>query len=159
MKLIGKHLRSIIIAGSLSLILAACGPPSPAPELRGIDSWINSGPLTLQELRGKVVLIDFWTYSCVNCIRTFPYLREWHDKYSRYGLVIIGVHTPEFEFEKDLGNVEAAARTHGLEYPIAQDNSYATWNAFYNNAWPSKFLIDKDGKVRYAHNYRTVNRP
>jgi thiol-disulfide isomerase/thioredoxin len=151
MKLIGKHLRSIIIAGSLSLILAACGPPSPAPELRGIDSWINSGPLTLQELRGKVVLIDFWTYSCVNCIRTFPYLREWHDKYSRYGLVIIGVHTPEFEFEKDLGNVEAAARTHGLEYPIAQDNSYATWNAFYNNAWPSKFLIDKDGKVRYHH--------
>jgi thiol-disulfide isomerase/thioredoxin len=135
-------MRYILTSVLLVLLGAACFSPQPAPELRG-----------------KVVLIDFWTYSCVNCIRTFPYLREWHDKYSRYGLVIIGVHTPEFEFKKDLGNVEAAARTHGLEYPIAQDNSYATWNAFYNNAWPSKFLIDKDGKVRYAHNYRTVNRP
>jgi thiol-disulfide isomerase/thioredoxin len=98
-----------------------------------------------------VVLIDFWTYSCVNCIRTFPYLRDWHDKYSDYGLVIIGVHTPEFEFEKDPGNVAAAARTHGLEYPIAQDNNSSTWNAFYNNAWPTKYLVDQDGNVRYHH--------
>ena len=135
----------------LLVLLLSCSSPPPAPELRGIDNWINSRPLTLQELRGNVVLIDFWTYSCVNCIRTFPYLRDWHDKYSRYGLVIIGVHTPEFEFEKDPENVGAAARTHGLGYPIAQDNNYATWNAFYNNAWPAKYLIDKNGNVRYHH--------
>ena len=134
------------------IFTAACSsPPQPAPELRGIDGWINSRPLTLPELRGQVVLIDFWTYSCVNCIRTFPYLRDWHDKYSDYGLVIIGVHTPEFEFEKGAGNVAAAAQTHGLEYPIAQDNNYATWNAYGNNAWPAKYLIDKDGKVRYYY--------
>jgi thiol-disulfide isomerase/thioredoxin len=150
MQSIIRHVSLPILALLLSFLLA-CSPPQPAPELRGIDNWINSRPLTLEELRGKVVLMDFWTYSCVNCIRTFPYLRDWHDKYSDYGLVIIGVHTPEFEFEKDPGNVEAAARTHGLEYPIAQDNNYATWNAFYNNAWPTKYLIDKDGNVRYYH--------
>jgi thiol-disulfide isomerase/thioredoxin len=139
---------SVILA---ILLLACSSPPQPAPALRGIDGWINSGPLTLPELRGQVVLIDFWTYSCVNCIRTFPYLRDWHDKYSRYGLTIIGVHTPEFEFEKDARNVAAAARNHRLEYAIAQDNSYATWNAYGNSAWPAKYLIDKDGKVRYYH--------
>jgi thiol-disulfide isomerase/thioredoxin len=99
------------------LLLMACGGRQPAPELQGIDGWINSEPLTLAELRGKVVLIDFWTYTCVNCIRTFPYLKEWHEKYADSGLVIIGVHTPEFEFEKERHNVAEAARIHGLEYP------------------------------------------
>jgi thiol-disulfide isomerase/thioredoxin len=97
------------------------------------------------------VLIDFWTYTCVNCIRTFPYLKGWHAKYADSGLVIIGVHTPEFEFEKERQNVAEAARTHGLEYPIAQDNNYATWNAYFNSAWPAKYLIDQNGDVRYVH--------
>jgi thiol-disulfide isomerase/thioredoxin len=135
----------------LFALLIACGPPQPAPELRGIDGWINSRPLTLEELRGKVVLIDFWTYTCVNCIRTFPYLKEWHNKYSDYGLVIIGVHTPEFEFEEVWENMAAAVQSHGLEYPIAQDNDYATWNAYGNSAWPTKYLIDHNGDVRYYH--------
>jgi thiol-disulfide isomerase/thioredoxin len=141
----------LIIWSLTALFLWSCSSPQPAPELRDIDGWINSGPLTLEELRGKVVLIDFWTYTCVNCIRTFPYLKEWHNKYADYGLVIIGVHTPEFEFEKDRSNVEAAARSHGLTYPIAQDNNYATWNAYGNNAWPAKYLIDQRGDVRYYH--------
>jgi thiol-disulfide isomerase/thioredoxin len=135
----------------MALVLVACGGRQPAPELQGIDGWINSEPLTLAELRGKVVFIDFWTYTCVNCIRTFPYLKEWHEKYADYGLVIIGVHTPEFEFEKDRQNVIQAARTHELKYPIAQDNNYATWNAYFNNAWPAKYIIDQNGDVRYLH--------
>jgi thiol-disulfide isomerase/thioredoxin len=98
-----------------------------------------------------VVLLDFWTYSCVNCVRTFPYLKEWHQKYGNQGLVIIGVHTPEFQFEKVKGNVAEAAATHGLEYPIALDNDYATWNAFFNDAWPAKYLIDQKGDLRYRH--------
>lgn len=135
----------------LGVFVACSAPPQPAPELRGIDGWINSRPLTLAELRGKVVLLDFWTYSCVNCIRTFPYLKEWYRKYGDQGLVIIGVHTPEFEFEKVKGNVAEAAASHGLEYPIALDNGYATWNAFFNDAWPAKYLIDQKGDLRYRH--------
>jgi len=140
-----------LLALALLVAFAACSPPQPAPELRGIDGWINSEPLTLAELRGQVVLLDFWTYSCVNCIRTLPYLKEWDEKYGDHGLVIIGVHTPEFEFEKVKQNVAEAAATHGLTYPIALDNDYATWNAFYNNVWPAKYLIDQDGALRYSH--------
>lgn len=123
----------------------------PAPEIEGISSWINSDPLTIAGLRGKVVLIDFWTYSCVNCIRTLPYLTEWHDKYAERGLVIIGVHTPEFAFERDRDNVLAAVARHGIEYPVAQDNHDATWDAFGNIYWPAKYLIDGEGLVRYRH--------
>ena len=122
-----------------------------APELAGISSWINSEPFTLADQRGKVVLVDFWTYSCINCIRTFPFLKDWHDKYADRGLVIVGVHTPEFGFEKKRENVVAAARTHGLQYAIAQDNNDRTWDAFRNNFWPAKYLIDKDGYIRYTH--------
>ena len=122
-----------------------------APELRGIASWINSDPLTLEGQRGKVVLIDFWTYTCINCIRTLPYLTEWHDKYVDEGLVIVGVHTPEFDFEHIRENVVEAAAGFGIEYAIAQDNDYGTWNAFQNRFWPAKYLIDKDGYVRYTH--------
>lgn len=139
------------LAFALLVTFVACAAPQPAPELQGIDCWINSRPLTLAELRGKVVLLDFWTYSCVNCIRTFPYLKEWDEKYGDRGLVIIGVHTPEFEFEKVKQNVAEAAATHGLEYPIALDNNYSTWNAFFNDAWPAKYLIDQNGDVRYSH--------
>lgn len=122
-----------------------------APEFQTITSWINTGPLAMQQLRGKVVLIDFWTFTCVNCIRTFPYLKEWHRKYAGKGLVIVGVHSPEFEFEKITENVARSSRDFGLEYPIAQDNDFATWRAYSNRFWPAKYLVDKDGVVRYSH--------
>jgi len=122
-----------------------------APELAGLNSWINSEPFTLESQRGNVVLIDFWTYTCVNCIRTLPYLKEWHAKYSGQGLVILGVHTPEFEFEKIRANLIDAIRGFGIEYPVTQDNDFGTWRAFENNFWPAKYLIDKDGFVRYTH--------
>jgi len=141
----------VLLLSSAALFLSACFGRGPAPEFQGIDSWINSEPLSLEDLRGQVVLVDFWTYSCVNCIRTFPYLKEWHRKYSGYGLVIVGIHTPEFGFEKLRENVEAAAKSHGLEYPIAQDNDYRTWNAYSNNFWPAKYLIDRQGNLRYHH--------
>ena len=122
-----------------------------APELEKISGWINSEPLLIEELQGKVVLVDFWTYTCVNCIRTLPFLKEWHNKYADKGLVILGVHTPEFEFEKERENVATAVAEFGLAYPVAQDNDYGTWNAFSNRFWPAKYLIDKDGYIRYTH--------
>ena len=122
-----------------------------APELTGLGSWINSDPFTLESQRGKVVLIDFWTYTCINCIRTLPYLKEWHAKYADKGLVILGVHTPEFEFEKIRENVVDAMEGFEIKYPVAQDNDFGTWNAFENRFWPAKYLIDKDGYVRYTH--------
>ena len=122
-----------------------------APELIGIESWINSEPLTLEGLRGKVVLIDFWTYTCINCLRTLPFLKEWHAKYSDSGLVIIGVHAPEFEFEKVRQNVIDAMMVEGIEWAVAQDNDFRTWRAFDNHFWPAKYLIDKDGYIRYSH--------
>ena len=123
----------------------------PAPALAGLDGWINSPALTLGDLAGKTVLLDFWTYTCVNCIRTLPYLRDWHAKYADEGLVILGVHTPEFDFEKIPENVARAASELGLEYPIAQDDDYATWRAYRVEAWPSKYIVDGEGFVRYYH--------
>ena len=123
----------------------------PAPEFRGITSWLNSGPQTLADLRGRVVLIDFWTYSCINCLRTLPYLREWDDRYRGTGLTIVGVHSPEFAFERVEANVRDATRELGLRYPIALDNDFATWEAWHNQYWPAKYLIDRDGRVRYYH--------
>ncbi|PJC37193.1 cytochrome c biogenesis protein DipZ [Candidatus Peregrinibacteria bacterium CG_4_9_14_0_2_um_filter_53_11] len=122
-----------------------------APELIPGGEWINSAPLTLESLKGKVVLVDFWTYTCINCIRTLPYLQSWHEKYADKGLVIIGVHTPEFDFEKDLGNVQKAVADFGLTYPIVQDNDYKTWRAYNNRFWPAKYFIDKEGRVRSTH--------
>jgi cytochrome c biogenesis protein CcdA/thiol-disulfide isomerase/thioredoxin len=122
-----------------------------APDFTGVTRWLNSQPLTMRELRGKVVLIDFWTYTCINCLRTLPYLRAWDERYRDRGLVIVGVHTPEFGFEKDTANVrDAIARNH-LRYPVAQDNDYGTWNAWGNQFWPAKYLIDSSGEVRYTH--------
>lgn len=122
-----------------------------APELVGIDGWINSEPLKIADLKGKVVLIDFWTYSCINCIRTLPYLEKWYAKYKTQGFVVIGVHTPEFEFEKNFKNVEEAAKDLGVHYPIALDNHYQTWNAYHNYFWPAHFLIDQEGRIRMEH--------
>ena len=128
--------------------------PAPGPqaaEVEGIAAWINSAPLTIEELEGKVVLVDFWTYTCINCIRTFPYLKLWHSRYADDGLVILGVHTPEFEFEKDYDNVVQATQENGIIWPVAQDNDYVTWKNYQNRYWPAKYLIDQDGVVRYTH--------
>jgi cytochrome c biogenesis protein CcdA/thiol-disulfide isomerase/thioredoxin len=122
-----------------------------APEFEGVTRWLNSPPLTLAGLRGKVVLIDFWTYTCINCIRTLPYLRAWDERYRDRGLAIVGVHTPEFAFEKDAGNVRDAIARSGLRYAVAQDDDYGTWNAWGNRYWPAKYLIDATGQVRYTH--------
>jgi cytochrome c biogenesis protein CcdA/thiol-disulfide isomerase/thioredoxin len=122
-----------------------------APEITGIVNWINSPPLSLMDLKGKVVLIDFWTYSCINCLRTLPYITKWDKDYRKDGLVIIGVHTPEFEFEKDPKNVAEAAMRLGVKYPIAQDNDFKTWQAYQNNYWPAHYLIDKDGNLKMVH--------
>ena len=133
--------------------LVSLGETPPAPELAGINSWINSEPFTLESQRGNVVLVDFWTYSCINCIRTMPHLIGWHEKYADEGLVIVGVHTPEFQFEMNRDNVIEAAMGFGLEYPIAQDNDYVTWRLFQGRrgVWPAKYLIDRNGLVRYTH--------
>ena len=122
-----------------------------APEFMGTQEWINSDPLTLESLRGKVVLIDFWTYTCVNCIRTLPFLREWYDRYADEGLVIVGVHTPEFEFEKIYDNVVEATKDDGVAWPVVQDNDFAVWRSYSNRYWPAKYLIDQSGVIRYTH--------
>lgn len=123
-----------------------------AQELVGIAGYINSPPLKLADFIGeKVILIDFWTYSCINCQRTMPYLRDWWTKYEDDGLLIVGVHTPEFEFEKDLMNVRTAVANFGIRWPVVQDNDYATWRAYKNQYWPRKYLIDTDGYIVYDH--------
>ena len=122
-----------------------------APEITGITSWINSESINMQQLKGKVVLVDFWTYSCINCQRTFPYLKDWYSKYKDDQFVIMGLHAPEFAFEKKLENVQKAVTEFGLQYPIGLDNDFSTWNNFENNSWPAKYLVDKDGKIRYTH--------
>ena len=122
-----------------------------APEFAGVDRWLNSDALTMEGLRGQVVLIDFWTYTCVNCIRTMPYLRDWNGKYADRGLTMVGVHTPEFEFEKVTDNVVAANEELGVVWPVAQDNDFRTWRSYNNRYWPAKYLIDANGVVRYTH--------
>ncbi len=143
----------IIMSISINIPMAKSGLPvlGKSPEIIGTQEWLNSESLKISDLKGKVVLVDFWTYSCINCIKTLPFLKEWHEKYSGNGLVIIGVHTPEFDFEKDINNVKDAVERYGLQYPIVQDNDYATWNAFRNSYWPRKYLVDKEGNIRYDH--------
>jgi cytochrome c biogenesis protein CcdA/thiol-disulfide isomerase/thioredoxin len=123
----------------------------PASELTGLSHWINSEPLTLEKLRGKVVLVDFWTYSCINCLRTLPHVKAWYRTYRDRGLVVLGIHTPEFAFEHVPNNVEGAVHRLGIEYPVALDNDYGTWKAFQNQYWPAKYLIDRRGHLRYYH--------
>ena len=130
-----------------------CGELSPrilAPDFHG-KLWFNSPPLSLAQLRGKVVLVDFWEYTCINCIRTFPYLRRWGELYVPAGLIIIGVHTPEFAFAKNSANVANAVKRFGFSFPVVLDNDEEIWNAFHNAAWPADFLIDKDGRIAYMH--------
>jgi thiol-disulfide isomerase/thioredoxin len=135
---------------SVSANAGDVSPRIPAPDFQA-NVWFNSPPLTLEQLRGKVVLVDFWEYTCINCIRTFPYLRRWNELYAPAGLVIIGVHTPEFAFAKNPQNVARAVRRFGFSFPVAVDNDEKLWNAFHNAAWPADFLIDKDGRVAYMH--------
>jgi cytochrome c biogenesis protein CcdA/thiol-disulfide isomerase/thioredoxin len=146
-----KHSKAALSAGNAPDNLKDYGP---APDFQGISAWINtpgSKPLSLTRLRGKVVLVDFWTYSCVNCIRTLPYLEAWYSRYHRAGLVIVGVHTPEFAFEHVVGNVRQAVAEHGIKYPVAIDNGYKTWDAWANQYWPADYLIDRTGQIRDAH--------
>jgi cytochrome c biogenesis protein CcdA/thiol-disulfide isomerase/thioredoxin len=125
-----------------------------APDFTGNQRWFNTPggrPLHLADLRGKVVLVDFWTYTCINCIRTLPYLKALDERYRKDGLVIVGVHTPEFPFERDAGNVLASIKQNGIKYPVAQDNKYATWDAYGNQYWPAEYFIDAKGRVRFTH--------
>lgn len=119
------------------------------PEFTDIEAWLNSEPLTAAGLKGKVVLIDFWTYSCINCIRTLPYVTSWHEKYKDKGFTVVGVHTPEFAFEKKEANVATAMVRHGITYPVALDNAYGTWNAYSNRYWPAHYLFDAKGRLRH----------
>lgn len=170
--LIRKFLGVIIIASVIAMIYipidtSRAGPsnltlsknelikglsqPYHAPDFSGITTWINSPPLTMAQLRGKVVLIDFWTYSCINCIRTLPYLKSWYAKYHDAGFEIIGVHSPEFQFEHDVNNVKAIVAKDGITYPVALDNNFGTWQNFKNQYWPAHYLINQEGKVVYTH--------
>lgn len=123
-----------------------------APEIKGLGHWINSEKInSMKELRGKVVLVDFWTYSCYNCINTFPHVQAWHEKYAKDGLVVLGIHAPEFQFERNLDNVKQAVKKHELTFPIALDNGFNLWRAYRNRYWPAFYLVDKSGVVRYKH--------
>jgi len=124
----------------------------PAPEFTGLKNWINSPEIhSIVELRGKVVLIDFWTFGCINCIHTLPHVQKWHQTYKDKGLVVLGIHAPEFNYEKKLDNVIAAVKKFGLTFPVAIDNNFQLWRAYKNRFWPAMYLIDKDGIVRYMH--------
>lgn len=136
---------------SAALITTNLNSQGPAPEFIGISKWINTAPLAMKDLRGKVVLIDFWTYSCINCIRTLPYTTKWYNTYKDRGFVLVGVHTPEFAFEKDPSNVERAVKIDHITYPVAMDNNYLTWSAYHNQYWPAHYLINQNGDVVYTH--------
>ncbi len=160
---------SILVAGLLWMslllayvpsVMAHSAKPQPsslpvlfnAPEIKGLSHWINSEKInSMKELRGKVILVDFWTYSCFNCINTFPYVQAWHEKYAKDGLVVLGIHAPEFLFERKLDNVKQAVKKHGLTFPIALDNGFKLWRAYRNRYWPAFYLVDKNGVVRYTH--------
>jgi thiol-disulfide isomerase/thioredoxin len=124
----------------------------PAPEFRGLENWINTSPISsMRQLQGKVVLIDFWTYSCINCLNAMPYVKTWHKKYKDHGLVVLGIHAPEFGFEKKYQNVLKAVKKHQIKFPVAQDNGFRLWRAYKNRYWPALYLVDKQGRVRYMH--------
>jgi thiol-disulfide isomerase/thioredoxin len=122
-----------------------------APDFKAGDTWLNSQPLTIADLKGKVFLIDFWTYSCINCIRTLPYVTKWYDTYKDKGLVVVGVHTPEFSFEHDTNNVKNAISQFNIHYPVVQDNDYSIWNSYGNEYWPAEYLINQKGEIVEEH--------
>lgn len=121
------------------------------PEFQGISQWLNSSPLSTKDLKGSVVLVQFWTFSCINCQRTLPYITSWHRQYAAKGLKTIGIHSPEFPFERDVNNIKQALQKHGITYPVPVDNEFKTWNAYNNQYWPHLFLADRQGKIQYDH--------
>ncbi|MHC6225052.1 thioredoxin family protein [Pseudomonas sp. X10] len=123
----------------------------PMPSLDGAVQWLNSPPLDRQALAGKVVLVDFWTYDCINCRRSLPYVNEWARRYADQGLVVVGVHTPEYDYEHDIDNLRGQIKALGIDYPVAVDNRYAIWNAFNNQFWPAHYFVDRQGQVRHVH--------
>jgi thiol-disulfide isomerase/thioredoxin len=139
---------SVLLFAGVLLPAADAGVGTPAPEISG-QTWLNSGPLGLAELKGKVVLLEFWTFGCYNCRNVEPYIKSWHQKYADRGLVVIGVHAPEFSYERVIQNVQRYVREHDIRYPIAIDNDFATWNRYQNRYWPALYLIDKRGIMRY----------
>ena len=143
-----QMLRPADPAAAQSMPLEDLGP---APELTGITTWINSPPTTLAQLRGKVVLVHFWTFGCINCIHVQPYVKAWFDRYAAEGLVVLGVHTPELSFERDVDNVRHAVAEAGIRFPVAFDPDFATWNAYRNNYWPAFYFVDKAGRIRHVH--------
>lgn len=147
-----------LVAGIGMMLIVAAFPAKQASAIAQMpdpvaapSQWLNSPPLSSDALRGKVVLVEFWTYSCINCLRVLPHVKAWADKYRSQGLVVIGVHTPEFSYEKDKGNVERAIKDLGITYPVVMDNQYEIWNAYGNRYWPAIYLKDAQGKVRYKH--------
>jgi thiol-disulfide isomerase/thioredoxin len=136
-----------------ALLWGMAGPAraSEAPAFVGLGPWFNSPPLSLAQLRGKVVLVDFWTLGCSNCVRTLPHVQAWHQRYQAQGLVVIGVHSPESPAERDPAQVLAAVRRHGLGYPVALDQDFRTWDAWHNAYWPALYLIDKQGRIVFQH--------
>ena len=122
-----------------------------APDFVGLGNWFNSAPLKLADLRGKVVLVNFWTYGCVNCVNTLPHVTGLYAKYRDRGLVVVGIHTPEFPFERSASNVQTALKRHGITYPVAQDNDSQTWNAYRNRYWPAQYIVDQNGKIVFQH--------
>ncbi len=149
---------SVAQVGPLPVPIASSLPASvtlenlgPAPDFTGITAWINSDPLTIGSLRGKVVLVEFWTFECINCIHVQPYVKAWYARYASAGLVIVGVHTPELSFERDIANVRTAVTQDGLHFPIAFDPSFTTWNAYRNSYWPAFYFVDRSGQIRHTH--------
>ena len=145
---------AVLLAGTVSVSLQAqtkLPDEGPMPSLTGATGWLNTKPLTTASLRGKVVLVDFWTYSCVNCLRALPYVKAWEAKYRSQGFVVIGVHAPEFDFESETANVKKALTKLGITYPVALDNDMKVWNAFHNQYWPAHYFIDAAGRIRHHH--------
>jgi thiol-disulfide isomerase/thioredoxin len=143
--------RSGELAADQAAPFAVAAAQNAAPNFAGISNWFNSAPLNMTDLRGKVVLVDFWTYGCVNCVNTLPHVAELYAKYRDRGLVVVGVHTPEFPFERSASNVQAALKRHGITYPVAQDNDSRTWNAYRNRYWPAQYIVDRSGKIVFQH--------
>jgi thiol-disulfide isomerase/thioredoxin len=129
----------------------AAAAQATAPDFVGLGNWFNSAPLKLADLRGKVVLVNFWTYGCVNCVNTLPHVTELYAKYKDRGFVVVGIHTPEFPFERSASNVLTALKRHGITYPVAQDNDSQTWNAYRNRYWPAQYIVDQKGKIVFQH--------
>ena len=154
-----RALLALSLAATAPLVRAAGNPGTgarlpqygAAPEFAGIETWLNSEPLSIGGLRGQVVMVNFWTFACINCIHVLPHVVQWREKYKDRGLVVVGVHSPEFAYERDTGNVKKAIQRHGIRYAVAQDNKFATWNAYRNRYWPAIYLVDRSGEVAYSH--------